>query len=86
MTRAPSSRHIASRKSKLRVQQRRRDVVRYAPRSRRSSLLVILLLTGVVALLIWGLAGTNAVGVETSTAFAEDRNNTTIALLVFGIW
>ena len=85
MTRAPSSRHIASRKSKLRVQERRRDYGNRAPHSRRSGLLAIILLAAVVALLIWGLAATDAGGEETSTAFAQDRGSTAIMLLVFGV-
>ena len=83
MTRAPSSRHMATRKSRARVQERQRRFVPPAQRLRKSPVLAILLMAAGGALLFGGLASSSFLSTG-SAASAGGMSNTGIVLIVLG--
>ena len=84
MTRAPSSRHVATRKSRARVQERQRRFVPQAQRLRKSPVLAFLLMAAGGALLFAGLANSSLLS-DGSSASAAGMSNTGIALIVLGV-
>ena len=85
MSRAPSSRHVAGRKSKLRVRERRRVFVPQAPRMRNSPILAVILLASGVALVIGGLAGTDVLSAKAGVQTQGAPGNKAIVLIVLGV-
>jgi hypothetical protein len=85
MSRAPSSRHIAGRKSKLRVQERKRVFVPQAPRMRNSPIVAIVLRASGVALMIGGLAGTDFLAAKAGVQAQGAPGNKAIVLIVLGV-
>jgi len=85
MSRAPSSRHVAGRKSKLRVRERRRVFVPQAPRMRNSPILAVILLASGVALVIGGLAGTDFLSAKAGVQTQGAPGNKAIVLIVLGV-
>jgi predicted phage tail protein len=83
MTRAPSSRHVATRNSRARVQSRQRRFVPQAQRGRKSPVLPILLLAAGAALLTGGLASSSFLA-DGSARSAGGMSNMAIALIVLG--
>jgi hypothetical protein len=85
MSRAPSSRHVAGRKSKIRIQERKRVFVPHAPRMRKSPIVAILLLASGVVLLVGGLAGTAVLSGTAGMQAQAAPGNKAIVLIVFGV-
>ena len=85
MHRAPSSRHVAGRKSKLRVQERKRAFVPQAPGMRSSSIVAVVLLASGVALVIGGLAGTDFLSAKAGVQAQGAPGNKAIVLIVLGV-
>ena len=85
MSRAPSSRHVAGRKSKLRIRERRRVFVPQAPRMRNSPILAVILLASGVALVIGGLAGTDFLSAKAGVQTQGAPGNKAIVLIVLGV-
>ena len=85
MSRAPSSRHVAGRKSKLRVRERRRVFVPQAPRMRNSPILAVILLASGVALVIGGVAGTDFLSAKAGVQTQGAPGNKAIVLIVLGV-
>jgi len=85
VSRAPSSRHVAGRKSRLRVQERKRVFVPMAPRMRNSPIVAIVLLASGVALVIGGLAGTDVLAAKAGVQVQGAPGNKAIVLIVLGV-